>query len=78
MTQLLSQYRAIKPTMLGITLSLVMNFLIQTTSFVLSNTEVYSVLIVELNLVFYLELFQLTSPLFKVKYNHTEFFIFNI
>jgi hypothetical protein len=64
--------------MLGITLSSVMNFFIQTTSFVLSNVEVYSFLVVALNLVSYLELFQLISPLFKVKYNHIEFFIFNI
>ena len=78
MTLLLSQYKATRPTIIGITLSLMINFLIQTIFFVLSNTEVYSVLVAELNLVFYLELFQHTSPLFKVKYNHTEFFIFNI
>jgi hypothetical protein len=35
-------------------------------------------ILVESTLVFYLELFQLTTPLFTVKYNQTKFYIFNI
>jgi hypothetical protein len=69
---------ATESTILGTTPSSVMNFLIQIITFVSSNVEVYSTLVVEYNLVFYLELFQLTTPLFRVKYNQTEFSIFNI
>ena len=55
-----------------------MYFLIQTTFFVSLNAKIHSILIVESTLVFYLELFQLTTPLFRVKYNQIRFFIFNI
>ena len=77
-TSLLSQYRAIGSTMLGSTTSLFMNFLIQISYFVPSNIEVYLTIIVESTLVSYLELFQLTTPLFRVKYNKIWFSIFNI
>jgi len=64
--------------MLVIIPSLMMYFLIQTTFFVSLNAKIHSILIAESTLVFYLELFQLTTPLFRVKYNHIRFFIFNI
>jgi hypothetical protein len=69
MTPLLSQYKAIGSIMLGAIPSLMMNFLIQPTSFVFSDIEVCLTLVVKSILVSYLELFQLIGLLFRVKYN---------
>ena len=44
-----------------------MNFLIQTVSFAALDTYMYSNLVVELVVVSYLKLFQLTTPSFRVK-----------
>ena len=55
--------------MLGTTHSFVINFLIQTTFYIHLNAEVYSALVIESTLISYLKPFQLTAPLFKVKYN---------
>jgi hypothetical protein len=67
MTLLLSKYRARRSIMLGTTLNLVMNFLIQTFFFVVLDAKIYSTSVVEYVVVSYLEVFQLTTPPFKVK-----------
>jgi hypothetical protein len=72
---LLSQYKAIGSTMLGITFSFNDELLNLNNLFYLLKCKG---ILVEYTLVFYLELFQLTTPLFTVKYNQIEFYIFNI
>ena len=57
---------AIGLIMLGTTSSSVINFLIQTASLAASEAVIYSVSVVELEVVSYLELFQLTAPPFNV------------
>ena len=62
MASLLSQYKGIRSTIPGTTLSFAMNFLIQTASLVASEVAMYSDLVVEFVVISYLELFQLTMP----------------
>jgi len=66
MDQLLSHYKAIGLTILQTTPNSMINFLTQT-SFYALDVEIYLDSIVKLVVIFCLELFQLTTPLFRVK-----------
>ena len=65
MAPLLSQYKFTGYDILGITPSLVMNFLIHTTSLAAFEAAIYSASVVESTIVSYLELLQITAPPFK-------------
>ncbi|XP_054778340.1 uncharacterized protein LOC129286404 [Prosopis cineraria] len=61
-----AQNKFIGSKMLGTTLSLAMNFLIQTASLAVSDAAIYLASVVESAVVLCFELFQLTAPSFKV------------
>ena len=70
MAPLLSEYRTTRSTMLETTHSSMMNFLTQIASFIALDVEMYLASVVESVVVTCLELFQLTTPPFRVKIYH--------